>query len=120
MRGLIYIHVHVCTCSADLSLDDSCEEFPHLLQIVGSEAGGDAAVQQHDARLLRLLHQNVSRVKIPVDKIVNEQLQYVCRGAEGERERDDGGVRGRGREMMGGDYRINQQESSSPQAHHVQ
>ena len=55
-----------------LSLDNGSEKSPHLEQVKVSEAGSYATVQQHQSRPVGLLDQDVARVKISVDKVVNE------------------------------------------------
>ena len=58
----------------NISLDNGSEECPHLEEVKVSETSGNATVQDHETRPGAVLHQDVARVQIPVDKVVNEEL----------------------------------------------
>ena len=95
----VWIHVSVCMCVVvlvhvdHLFLDDSSKDSSHIHEVKLSETSGNAAVQQHQSRLLRLLDQNVARMEITMNKVMNKELwREGGRGVRGEKV----GVRERG------------------------
>ena len=62
-----------------LSLDDGSKDSLDVLQVLPPEAGSYATVEQHQFGLppppSPILHQDVARVKVTMDKVMDEHLE---------------------------------------------
>ena len=69
----MYVHPYILH-RTHVSFDYGSEQGPHLEQVNVSETGCNTAVQDYQTRMPSLLNQDIARMEVAMDKVVNEEL----------------------------------------------